>query len=112
MLLNILTGVFALEETFWFNVIAFAAGGSVVGFVAGRFTALLERKLPFDGTLLKGIAVSTGLWIVLRLGGYMLSLNDPERYHADLGQTVQGFVFAVMVGAMLGSLWKMEKTGG
>ncbi len=112
MLLNNFTGVFILEGTFWFNVAAFAVGGAVFGIVAGGFTALLEKRIRFDGELFKGIVVSTGLWIVLRLGGYILSLNDPERYHPDVGQTAQGFVFAVMVGVVLGSLWKMEKTGG
>ena len=108
--LNKLTGVFALEEAFWFNVITFAAGGAVFGIVAGSFTALLEKRLPFKGALVKGIVVSTGLWIVLRLGGFILSLNDPERYHNNVGQTVQGFAFAVMLGVVLGSLWKMENT--
>ncbi|MFQ5432129.1 MAG: hypothetical protein ACE5EN_06445 [Nitrospinota bacterium] len=110
--LNELTGVFVLEESLVFNMMTFAIGGAVFGVVAGGFLALLERKLPFNGTLLKGILVSTGLWIVLRLGGYMLSLNDAERFHADVGQTVQGFAFAVMLGAMLGGLWSREKSGG
>jgi len=109
--LNELTGVFVLEESLAFNMVTFAAGGAVFGIVAGSFTALLEKRLPFNGTLFKGILVSTGLWIVLRLGGYMLSLNDAERYHADIGQTVQGFAFAIMLGVVLGSLWKMERTG-
>jgi len=109
--LNELTGVFVLEESLAFNMVTFGVGGAVFGIVAGSFTALLEKRLPFNGTLFKGILVSTGLWTVLRLGGYILSLNDTERYHADIGQTVQGFAFAIMLGAVLGSLWKMERTG-
>lgn len=109
--LNEFTGVFVLEASLAFNMVTFAVGGAVFGVVAGGFTALLEKRLPFNGTLLKGILVSTGLWVFLRLGGYMLSLSDAERYHADVGQTAQGFAFAIMLGAMLGSLWKMEKSG-
>lgn len=111
MALNELTGVFAIEASLTLNLVAFGAGGGVFGVVAGSFTALLEKSLPFNGALFKGILVSTGLWIVLRAGGYILSLNDAARYHADVGQTVQGFAFAIMLGAMLGSLWKMEKSG-
>ena len=91
-------------------MVTFAVGGGVFGVVAGGFTALLEKRLPFNGILLKGILVSTGLWLFLRLVGYMLSLNDAGRYQTDSGQSVQGLAFAIMLGAMLGSLWKMKKS--
>ena len=108
--LNELTAVFVLESSLAFNMVTFAVGGGMFGMVAGGFTALLEKRLPFNGILLKGILVSTGLWLFLRLVGYMLSLNDAGRYQADSGQSVQGLAFAIMLGAMLGSLWKMKKS--
>ena len=111
MALNELTGVFVLEASLTLNVVAFGVGGGLFGVVAGGVTALLEKNLPFKGALLKGILVSTGLWIVLRLGGFMLSFNEPARFHADSGQTIQGFVFAVILGAVLGSLWNRKKAG-
>jgi len=32
---------------------------------------------------------------------------NPERYHPELLQTIQGFFMAVLLGGILGSLWNL-----
>lgn len=108
MALGKITGVAAFENGFALNVIAFAVGGGLFGVIVGGFMTLLEERLPFGGAPLRGFLISTSFWLILRLGGQLHSINNPRRYHSDINQTVAGFLFAVVLGLVLGFLWKKD----
>ncbi len=103
-----ITGAFQIESTIAHNLSAFTIGGALLGVVAGGLLALVGRFLPFKGELLKAVVVSLGLWLLLRLGGMLLSGMDHHRYHQEVSQTVQGFILAGVMGLFLGLLWKKK----
>ena len=103
-----ITGAFEIESTLAHNLSAFTIGGALLGVVAGGLLALVGRFLPFKGELLKAVVVSLGLWLLLRLGGMLLSNMDHHRYHQELSQSVQGFILAGVMGLFLGLLWKKK----
>jgi hypothetical protein len=104
-----ITGVFSVESTLAHNLAAFTIGGALLGVVAGGVLALLGGVLPFKSVLLKAVVVSLGLWLLLRLGGTLLSGMDHHRYHQEVSQTVQGFILAGVMGVFLGLLWKKKQ---
>lgn len=106
--LNSLTGVFRFESGLLLNIVTFSIGGAVFGIVVGAFMALLGDLLPLKDLVSKAISISAGLWLLLRFTGFLLSLNNPVRYHGDFSQTLQGFTLAIILGAILGILWKSE----
>ncbi len=106
MAANSVTGIFPFEASFAHNIIAFTFGGVVFGVVCAGFLNAAGRVLPFKGVLPKAVLVCAGLWVVLRLGGVMLSTMEPQRYHVVTPQTIQGFTLALILGTLLGILWK------
>ena len=103
-----ITGAFRIESGLVHNLAAFTIGGALLGVVAGGLLALVGGFLPFKNTFIKAIAVSLSLWLLLRLGGTLLSGMDHHRYHQEVSQTVQGFVLAAVMGLFLGLLWKKK----
>jgi hypothetical protein len=106
MAVNSFTGAFPLWEGLLFNLTTFAIGGAVFGIVVGGFLVIARDILPFRSLLPKAVMVSVCLWVVLRIGGTLLSGIAPWRYHTVLTQTVQGFFLAILMGLLLGVLWK------
>lgn len=105
ILLNQITGVFVFESSLASNLVTFSIGGAVFGVVTGGFMALIGDRLPFRSFVLRGVVVSGGIWMLLRFSGYLMAANEPERYHSDNAQTLQGFTLAIILGAILGTLW-------
>ena len=103
-----ITGAFRIESTIAHNLAAFTIGGALLGVVAGGLLSLVGGLLPFKSMLIKAVAVSLGLWLLLRLGGALLSGMDHHRYHQEVSQTVQGFILAAVMGIILGLLWKKK----
>ncbi|MEE9542281.1 MAG: hypothetical protein V3V95_00675 [Thermodesulfobacteriota bacterium] len=103
-----ITGAFQIESSIAHNLAAFTIGGALLGVVAGGLLALVGGFLPFKGTLIKAVVITLGLWLILRLGGTLLSGMDHHRYHQEVSQTVQGFVLAGVMGVFLGLLWKKK----
>jgi hypothetical protein len=103
---NTLTGVFPLGDGLLFNLATFAIGGAVFGVVVGGFLVLARDIIPFKSLLPKAVMVSVCLWVVLRIGGALLSGIVPWRYHTVLAQAVQGFFLAILMGLLLGFLWE------
>ncbi len=103
-----ITGAFRIESTVAHNLAAFTIGGALLGVVTGGLLFLVGGYLPFKGRLIKAVIVSLGLWLLLRLGGTLLSGMDHHRYHQEVSQTVQGFVLAAVMGLFLGLLWKKK----
>ncbi|GMT42276.1 MAG: hypothetical protein IEMM0002_0687 [bacterium] len=100
--------VFIFENGLLPNLISFAVGGALFGIVTSGFMIVLGSHLPFKNLPAKGALLSTSLWLILRLGGQLHSINNPDRFHADAGQTVMGFLFAVILGMAIGFMWKAD----
>lgn len=103
---NTVAGAFLPDRGFFFNLAMFATGGAVYGIVVGGLLAALRDIIPFKSLLAKAVLISVCLWLALRTGGAVLSGVAPWRYHQVMVQTVQGFFLAVLMGLILGVLWK------
>ena len=109
MAVNAVSGAFAFENSLMHHLISFAVGGAVFGIVVNGFLGLLQRLLPFKSILLNAILLSIVFWLMLRVGGAMLSSVEPDRYHIITAQSIQGFVLAIIMGFILGTLWKINR---
>lgn len=103
------SGAFQLENTLFHNLIVFAVGGAVFGIIVSGFLSLLNERLPFKNIFLKAVLLSSVLWIMLKIGGTLLSSIEPDRYHLVTAQSIQGFILAIIMGCILGTLWKINK---
>ncbi len=108
MALNRMTGAFPIESGLAFNLMTFASGGAIFGIVVGGLMTIAKDRLPFNTSLPKAVLLSTGLWLILQAGSQLLSITNPERFHVDWGQTLQGLLIAVILGVVLGFLWDKE----
>ena len=106
---NHITGVFPFEEHILREMMTFSFGGAIFGMVIGGFLSLIGKRLPFKSSFLNAISVSTAIWLVLRIGGVLLSYSNPERFHPDRDQTIQGFVMAIVLGLILATFWNIVK---
>ena len=109
ILANYITGVFPFEESLLKEVITFSFGGAIFGMVIGGFMSLIGDRLPFKSLLPNAIFISMAVWLVLRIGGVLLSYNDPGRFHPDAAQTLQGFMLAIVLGLILTTFWNIGK---
>lgn len=109
MAINAMSGAFPFEKSLFYNFVTFSIGGAVIGIVAGGLMAVSQELLPFRRPLPKAVLLSTSLWLILRTGGLLLSLNDPARYHPEIAETFQGFVLAIILGCILGALWELRQ---
>ena len=108
MTVNAISGAFPFESSLVHNLTIFAMGGAIFGIIVSGFLSLLKEWLPFRNIFLKTILLSTALWLILRIGGIILSSINPDRYHPNMPQTIQGFILAVIMGGLLGFLWKIK----
>jgi len=106
MAANSVTGIFPFESTFAHNIVSFTFGGAVFGVVAGGLMAAAGHILPLKRTLPRALFVCASLWVLLRLGGTVLSSMDPHRYHVFTPEIAQGFALALVLGTLLGLTWK------
>ncbi len=102
MAVNAVTGVFPFEGTFTHNLVTFAAAGAIFGIVVGVVLVTGGRFLPVKSQVGKGVVISTAIWLLLRIGGIVLSAMEPHRYHLLTAEFFQGIVLAVILGALLG----------
>ena len=106
MAANSVTGIFPFESTFAHNLVSFTFGGAIFGVVAGGLMVVAGPVLPFKRTIPKAVLICASLWIILRLGGAMLSVMDSHRYHVLAPEMLQGFALALILGTLLGITWK------
>ncbi len=99
---NAATGVFRFEHGPLYNLFMFAVAGGVFGVTSGGFLLALKGFLPFKGPVPKAVMVSTGLWLVLRLSGALLSGMESERYHVAALETLQGLALSSTLGLFIG----------
>ncbi|MEK7817259.1 MAG: hypothetical protein AAB281_03295, partial [Actinomycetota bacterium] len=64
--------------------------------------------LPFKSIYLKAVIVATGLWATLEAGGIVLSFIQPDRYHFQAAQLLQGLALSIVLGGLLGLFWKLK----
>ena len=108
LVVNTVSGISALENGFAGNLIAFTVGGAIFGLVASGFLSLLKEWLPFKSIYLKAVIVATGLWATLEAGGIVLSFIQPDRYHFQAAQLLQGLALSIVLGGLLGLFWKLK----
>lgn len=106
LIVNAISGAFPFEGGLLHNLITFTLGGAVFGVVAGAFLNLLQAWLPFKSIISRAVFISSAIWVILRVGGTFLSSACPVRYHRVTAQTVQGLMLSVLLGLMLGLLWR------
>ncbi len=106
---NTLSGAFLFEQGLVNTLLTFSVGGAFFGVVTGGFLMLTRDRIPFKGIIPKAILISTGLWFTLRLTGFIMSTVAPDRYHFVPTQTLQGIGLAVILGGILGTLWKIKR---
>lgn len=106
---NTISGVFPFENSLLYNLVTASIGGAIYGIVVGCFLTLTYSWLPFKGSFQKAVFLTTCIWLILRSGGALLSLVNPDRFHPVMLETLQGFVLAVIMGCILGGLWKRQE---
>lgn len=106
MAVNTFTGAAVPEATFAHDIATFVFAGAVFGIVTGAFLKAAGGFIPVRSTIARAVIVSTSLWIVLRVAGEMLSAMEPDRYHFVTPQTIQGFVLSVLLGVILGVVFR------
>lgn len=107
--INTASRAFIFEETLLHRLITFTAGGVVFGIVVSGVLSLTHHFMPSKNIFLEAVFVSAVLWGILEVGGVLLHLTNPERYHLVAAQTIQGFVLAVIMGGILGLFRKIGK---
>ncbi|MEK6591075.1 MAG: hypothetical protein AABZ11_10400 [Nitrospinota bacterium] len=112
MAVNAITGVFPVEHDLLHNITAFTTGGAIFGIVTGGLLTLIHDRLPFRTFVSNAVLITTFIWLILRIGGFLLSSVNPMRYHAELPATIQGFTLAVLMGGILGivcQIWQKSE---
>lgn len=108
--LNSFTNIFEFEGSFASDLASFTFGGAVFGIFTGGFLSVVGGYIPSKSVIGKAVAVSAVLWIILKAGGTLLSVSEPDRYHIVTAEAAQGFVLSIILGLTLGLLWK--RSGG
>lgn len=109
MAVNSATGVFTPEAGLVHDTVSFALGGVLFGAVAGGFLEAGGRAIPFRNVYARAVFTSTLIWMLLRVGGAMLSAIESERYHVLTPETVQGLLLSALLGAMVAGVWSFWK---
>ncbi len=107
LLVNTFTGAFTLEAGVVHDLVTFSLGGALFGLVTGGLLSVAQGFMPKWGLTSKAVAVSVVIWLALNGTGFVLSILKPIRYHFEVEQSLQGLFLAVILGLILGSLWKM-----
>lgn len=100
---------FELEGTVLQDVATFIFAGGVFGIVYLGILTVLEKRLPGDSLILKGIMVSLFIWGILLLAGIASAYLDPERYHVTISQIIHGFIMTILLGVILGAFIGKKK---
>lgn len=98
-----------LEGAILQDAATFIFAGGVFGIVYLGILMTIEKKLPGDSLILKGIMVSLFIWSILLLAGIASAYFDPERYHVTLSQIIHGFILTILLGGILGAFIGKKK---
>ncbi len=83
------------------NVVAFAAGGALMGLTVALILALVDpadrrRRMAWS------LGATCAVWGAFVLGGAMLGVAQPERYHLVGSELLRGAAMAAGLGVLLG----------
>lgn len=106
--MNQISGAFPFEMNAMLLLVTFAVGGAVFGVVVGGLMTITNDLFLTDKPVLKAVVFSVGFWLTLRIGAIMLTVQDPHRFHPVVEQSVQGLALALLLGVVLGCMWKMK----
>ncbi len=105
---NYATGAFAFEFTTIQNLFVASVAGGLLGALSGLFLSTIGNKLPFKSVVVQAIVISTSIWLILRITGFAMSSVDHARYHPVTSQNMQGLFLSVILGCILGVLWRRQ----
>ncbi|VAX21662.1 hypothetical protein MNBD_NITROSPINAE01-1291 [hydrothermal vent metagenome] len=105
---NQVTGAFAFEMSITSLLGTFAVGGAIFGVIAGCFMSVTDNLFLKERPVSRAVIISVGFWLALRFGAASLTMHDSHRYHPVYEQSLQGLVLAVILGLILGLLWKTK----
>src|SRR3990172_3313540 len=105
MLIHMVTGISPVEHGILYNMFPFTIGGVIFGIFSGGLLALIHDRLPFKTSFGKAVMLTSLIWLMLHVGGFLLSLIDSGRYHYSSREAVQGLMLAVLLGGILGVVW-------
>lgn len=105
---NYTTGAFAFEFTIIQNLFVASVAGGLLGALSGLFLSTIGRKLPFKSVIMQAVFISTSIWLTLRITGFAMTYVDHHRYHPVMSQSIQGLLLSVVLGCILGVLWRRQ----
>lgn len=108
VIINLASGIFTFENNITHNILTFSVGGGILGVIIGGIMIITCKLLPFKNIIIKAVLVSSSLWSALYIGSLLLSFLNPDRYHPDMPQALQGLLLSVLLGSIFGTLWNLE----
>ncbi len=105
MVIHAITGISPAEHSILYNMFPFTTGGVIFGILSGGLLALIHDRLPFKTSFGKAVMLTSLIWLILHVGGFLLSLIDNGRYHYTSRESVQGLILFVLLGGILGAVW-------
>ena len=105
MVIHAVTRISPGEHSILYNMFPFTIGGVIFGIFSGGILALIHDSLPFKTSFVKEVLLTTWIWLILHVGGFLLSLIDSGRYHYSSREAVHGLMLAVLLGGILGVVW-------
>lgn len=111
MIIHTVTGISSAEHSILYNMFPFTTGGIIFGIVSGGILALIHDRLPLKTSFGKAVMLTTCIWLILHVGGFLLSLIDSGRYHYSSREAVQGLMLFVLLGGILGAVWQIRNRG-
>lgn len=110
MIIHAVTGISPAEHSILYNLFPFTAGGIIFGIFSGGILALIHDRLPFKTYFGKAVMLTTLMWLILHIGGFLLSLIDSGRYHYTSREAVPGLILFLLLGSILGAVWQVRKS--
>ena len=111
MVIHAVTGISPVEQSILYNMFPFTIGGAIFGILSGGILALIHDRLPFKTSFGKAVLLTTWIWLILHVGGFLLSLIDSGRYHYSSREAVHGLILFVLLGGILGAVWQVRNRG-
>ncbi len=105
------TGISPVEHGILYNIFPFIIGGVIFGILSGGLLALIHNRLPFKTSFGKAVMLTSLIWLMLHVGGFLLSLIDSGRYHYSSREAVQGLMLFILLGGILGVVCQIRNRG-
>ncbi|MFQ5561174.1 MAG: hypothetical protein ACE5FU_11405 [Nitrospinota bacterium] len=107
--LSLVFGVTALEGSLVHDLITFIVGGVVFGVITGAMFSVIQSKIPVKSSIVKGIVIAVGVWVILLGGAVGLSFLSPGRYNVHIVEILQGVILVGFLGGIIGFLGRSSR---